>query len=807
MNSLRPPAADGPAPDPAPATDPPPEFAVGVRDLVEFVLRRGDLRSEFTGSARAVEAVRLHQRIQASRPAGYLPEVVLSRVVETPGFRLRIAGRLDGVFTAEAVPRIEEIKTTRRPLRECVREENPLHWGQAKIYAFLYASTHGLPEVEIQLTYARTDTGRMREVRRRCGMGELAAFFEEVTGRYLAWASILRSWASLRDRSIRDLPFPFPAFRPGQREMIAAVTRALEHGERIFIQAPTGIGKTLAVLYPALHTLAGKFRRRIFYLTARTTGRRAAEAALAALRERGLRLKHLSLTAREKICPRPGAACTPEECPFAEGHYDRLPAARETLFGRDAWTRPVLEAAAFEHRLCPFELSLDLVRWADLVAGDYNYAFDPQAALRRFFLEEGGDWTFLVDEAHNLAERSREMFSAEIRRRPYRELGRQLGRELPGLRRALSAIEAWMGEESRRTREAGGAKAEAAPPLELLAPLREFTAAAERWLEKNRPAPYRRALLERYFEAAGFLKTAERFAETYAACSELLPHDLVLKLFCIDPSRPIAEALARCRAAVFFSATLSPGDYFRTLLAGENAASLALPSPFPREHLGVFVADRISTVYRHRAATREAVARMLRVFVEGRPGHYLLFFPSYEYLVQVLEVFRRGAHGIEVLVQEPGMADAQREAFLARFEAGGGRTLAGFAVMGGVFGEGIDLAGPRLAGAAVVGVGLPAVCLERELIRRHFTSRLGRGYEFAYRIPGIHRVLQAAGRVIRSESDRGVLLLLDRRYAEAETRRLLPEAWRPRPVRDEEELARGLSRFWAAAAAPAETGN
>lgn len=800
MNPPRLAAVPPPAPEPPSGTDPGRECAVGVRELVEFVLRRGDLRFEFTGSARAAEAVRIHQRVQASRPPGYLPEVPLARTVEGCGLRLRIAGRPDGVFAAAAVPRIEEIKVTRRPLRECVREDNPLHWGQAKIYGFLYASARGLPQVEIQLTYVRADTGRVREVRRRYGTEELEAFFEGVAGRYLAWASVLQAWAGLRDRSIRDLPFPFPTFRPGQRDMIAAVSRALERGGRILLQAPTGIGKTLAVLYPALRMLAENHCRRIFYLTARTTGRRAAEGALAALRERGLRLKQLSLTAREKICPRPGSACTPEECPFAEGHYDRLPAAREAVFGGDVWTRPAVEAAALEHRVCPFELSLDLVRWADLVAGDYNYAFDPQASLKRFFLEEEGPWAFLVDEAHNLAERSREMFSAEIRRRPYRELGRLLGRQLPGVRSALCSLEAWMRGEGRRTMEAGGAKAEAAPPAGLLAPLRDFAAAAERWLEKNRPAPFRRALLERYFEAAGFLRIAERFDGTYAACSELLPQDLLVKLFCIDPSGPIGEALARCRSAVFFSATLSPGDYFRTLLAGEDAESRVLPSPFPAENLGVFVADRISTVYRHRAATREAVARMLRCFVEGHPGHYLIFFPSYEYLAQVLEAFRREAHeGIEVLVQEPGMADVEREAFLARFERGDGRTLAGFAVMGGVFGEGIDLAGPRLSGAAVVGVGLPAVCLERELIRRHFASRLGRGDAFAYRIPGIHRVLQAAGRVIRSESDRGVLLLIDRRYGEIETRRLLPETWRLRPVRNEAELARGLSRFWKSA--------
>ncbi len=802
------PAAPAPSPGPADlaATEPRPELAVGVRELVEFVLRRGDLRAEFTGAATAIEAVRLHQRIQASRPPDYLAEVALGRTVEREGLRLRVDGRLDGVFTGGLFPRIEEIKTTRRPLRECLREENPLHWGQARIYAFLWAAAHGHAAVEVQLTYARTDTGATRSVRRLYAAEELAAFFEEVVGAWARWAKALRAWAAARDASIRTLAFPFSAFRPGQQEMIGAVREALRRGGRIFIQAPTGIGKTLAVLYPALQALAERCCEKVFYLTARTTGRLAAEHALAALRGRGLRLKHLAVIAREKVCLTPGAACTPEECGFAAGHYDRLPAAREALFREEAWTREAVAEAARAHRVCPFELSLDLARWADLVLCDYNYAFDPRAYLRRFFLEEGGPWAFLVDEAHNLAERSREMFSAELRRSSFRDLGLRLGPELPAIRRRLEGLDACLDRAERRTRSAGGAVADPQPPAELLAHLGELASVAEGWLEKNRRPPYRRQLEERYFEAAAFLRIAERFDEAYAVCWEASPGDLLVKLFCVDPARPMAEALRRSRAAVFFSATLSPPDYFRALLGGGPAESLTLPSPFPAPHFGVFVADAVSTVYRDRARTCGEVARMLRRFVEGRRGNYLLFFPSYEYLRLVLAAFRRDAPQAEILVQEPGMGELERETFLARFEARGDGTLVGFAVMGGAFGEGIDLAGARLSGAAVVGVGLPAIGLERELIRAHFEARGGCGYDYAYRFPGIQRVLQAAGRVIRSEEDRGVLLLLDRRYAEDATRRLLPPAWRPKRVRDERELAAELARFWEETTARSPSG-
>ncbi|MFO7708624.1 MAG: ATP-dependent DNA helicase [Desulfobacterales bacterium] len=772
------------------------QLSVGVRDLVEFALRSGDLKVEFTGASRAADGVRIHQTIQHSRPPGYAPEVSISRRVESPDVDLTISGRIDGVFEALAVPVIEEIKTTRRNPEECLREENPLHWGQAKLYAFMYAAQQGVEEIGVQLTYARLDNGQTRETRRYFPVAGLLPFFEEVVGRFLEWAELLSAWRRRRDDAIRVLEFPFGACRPGQQQMMAAVAHTIAGAGRVFIQAATGIGKTMAVLFPTVRALAGAAADKVFYLTARTTGRLAAEQALEELRARGLRLKSLSLTAKEKACCNPQAACNPEECDFAKGHYDRLPAARRAIFDGDAWTREAVAAAARRFRVCPFEFSLDLSLWADLVVCDYNYAFDPKAFLRRFFVENTANYTFLVDEAHNLVDRSREMFSAELYKKPFLELRRTVKNHLPTVHRTLGKINAWMLAARKRAEATGAPTAERNPPEEIGPLLRDFMAAAEKWLEKNLKAPFREQLLERYFEAGSFLRVTEQFDESYAACTEALPGDLRVKLFCVDPSRQIGDALNRGRAAVFFSATLTPLDYFQTMLASASAQTLSLPSPFPAENLAVLVADRLSTYYRHRERTKPAVARILYRLVQPWRGNYLVFFPSYQYMHMVLEQFRPMAQGIEILVQSPGMAERQREEFLVRFESDNPCTLVGFAVMGGIFGEGIDLVGTRLSGAAIVGVGLPAVGLERELIRNYFAEHREQGFEYAYMYPGINRVLQAAGRVIRTEADRGVVLLIDQRYGTPHYRELLPPDWRPVRIADPAELSEPLQAFW-----------
>lgn len=774
-----------------------PRLTVAVRTLVEFALRAGDLESTFGGPGRAREGIRAHQQVRRARPADYTPEVAVAGEVAAEGVTLSLKGRIDGVFQEAGATVLEEIKSTSRELSALDPEGDPLHWGQLRVYAALYAAAQGADSLDLQLTYYHLASGETRAVRRRETRARLEAFLKEVAAAFLSWARGLDDWCRRRDAGIQALEFPYTDYRRGQRRMAVAVYRAIRQGGRLMVQAPTGIGKTMAAVFPAVKAMGVGLTSKIFYVTARTTGRHAAEQAFDALRQAGLAFKTLTLTAKDKACFEPAAACRPEECPYARGYYDRLPAARQAAFAVPALDQAALAAIAREHRVCPFELSLEMALWADAVIGDYNYVFDPRVYLRRFFSDTGNDFTCLVDEAHNLVDRAREMFSAALCKATLLAARRPLRGELPGVHRALGGVNAWMVKARRRCQAAGGASADRQAPEDLLPLLRRFTHQAEAWLVLNLPRPWREALVEAYFEASAFLRIAEGFDASYATCLTTDGQDLQVRLFCIDPAGQLQEALARCRAVVFFSATLSPGDYFiRSFGCGPETPCLELPSPFPCANRCLLVSGRVSTFYRDREQTGEALAELLGRLVKGHAGNYLFFFPSYAYLDLVHGLFTRRHPAVATLTQAPEMPEAERNAFLARFTTTPDGTLAGFAVMGGIFGEGIDLVGKRLSGAAIVGVGLPGIDTERELIRQHFDGREGAGFDYAYRYPGLNRVLQAAGRVIRSPTDRGVILLVDPRFRSARYRALLPTDWQPTAVGDAAHLAGLLEAFW-----------
>ena len=768
-----------------------------MRTLIEHVFRSGDLELQFQGSVRPLEAIRAHQQIQNSRPESYLPEAPVTYQIETDHFLLEINGRIDGVFSKPDTVVIEEIKTTTRPLTYFERHENAVHWGQLKSYAFMYAMEHALKEIETQLTYYQMDTGETLEFHRRFTITQLKDFFQEVVTRYLEWTRTVIAWGRLRDESIRDLKFPFFEFRPGQRKMAVAVYRAIKNNDQFIVQAATGIGKTMAAVFPAAKTIGEGINPKIFYLTARTTGQAAAEKALDVLRDDGLRMKSITLTAKDKICPNPDSACTGDECEFARGYYDRIHDALREMFNQDAFTRNTVDRIAREFVVCPFEFSLELSLWADCIICDYNYAFDPRVFLRRFFLEEHGEYTFLIDEAHNLVDRSREMFSAEIEKQKFLEVRRSVKKELPQIYKRLGKINSWMLKARKKCEVSGNLFSEKEPPVDLFPLLRDFLKTAERWLSLNLKTPFRDGLLELYFSVSGFLRVSEQYNESYATCYEAVEKDLRVKLFCIDPSLQLADALRRCRAAVFFSATMTPATYFKKILGcEETAGELILPSPFPKENLGLFISDRVSTLYRHRNKTKPEVSQMLLSFIKQKKGNYFLFFPSYEYMMMVHAVFETDSQETETIVQTPGMTEFEREAFLGRFQVANPETLVGFAVMGGIFGEGIDLVGDRLSGVAIVGVGLPKICLERELIRAYFTENSRSGFEYAYLYPGINRVLQAAGRVLRSENDRGAVLLIDQRFSTIRYKSLFPRQWHPVMVKNGGQFANVLKKFW-----------
>jgi len=772
-------------------------LAVSVRALIEHSLRTGDLEMTFFGTARPLEGGRIHRLLQKSRPEGYEAEVIVSRTVETDTLVLRIGGRIDGVLITADGTVIEEIKTTTRSLDDVVAAENPLHWGQAQCYAFMYAAGHGLSSLIIRLTYYNLDTGEALSTDRRYTLADLEAFFSTLTENYLSWAVRLAEWKNLRNESIANLIFPYDDYRPGQRRMAEGIYRTIRDGGQLIVQAPTGIGKTVAALFPAIKAIYGGHTDIIFYLTARTTGKTVAEKALDDLRGAGLRLKSLTLTAKERICFMPESACNGEECPYARGFFDRVGAAIGEVFDHDAMTRETVEDIARKHEVCPFEFSLEAALNADCIICDYNYAFDPRICLRRFFEEGNGEITLLVDEAHNLVDRARDMFSAELMKEPVLGLRRSVKNDLAAVHRALGGINTELVALRKRCEAAKAPLVDRDIPDKLPQKIRRFTAAAERWLAKNIGAPYRDDLLDVYFTANTFLRVAERYDERYATILTRDGKDLTVRLFCIDPSVQMREALARVCSTVFFSATMVPTNYFRNVLGLDmSAPGIILPSPFPPEHLHILCANRISTLYRDREKTKESVTHAIAALVTGRKGNYLVYFPSYEYMTSVHQVFHENYPAVETLVQSPGMTESERGLFLDRFRHDNDSTLVGFAVMGGIFGEGIDLTGDRLTGAAIIGVGLPGLSPERGIIRDYFNTLNGSGFEFAYMYPGINKVLQAAGRVIRSENDRGVILLVDRRFGSNRYRSLLPNEWDIETIFDDKGISDSLSSFW-----------
>lgn len=770
-----------------------------VKALVEFLFRRGDISFAFgqLGRLSALQGILAHQNIQKSRPEPYKEEVGVFYCVEGANVVLSIQGRIDGVYKQDSLTVIEEIKTTQKDLDIFMQENTELHYGQAKIYAAVFAEENGLDEIQIQMTWYHVPTGIIRSQTQKYRSDELAVFLHSSLQKFLDWLDRLEAWRRERDRSISSSKFPYRSFRSGQTEMILDVQKAIRDREQLIIQAPTGIGKTVAVLYPAVKALAEDRTQKIFYLTARTTGCKIAETTLAELHEKGLKIKSITLTAKEKICFNPEKNCKGEECEYARGYYDRLPQAREAVFGHYIWMMDDILALARSYRLCPFELSLELSLWVDCVICDFNYVFDPRVYLRRHFFANPASHTFLVDEAHNLIDRSRDMFSAEISRAAFSKLLRTLKDKkarIFGTTRDIIAAMDILGDELATGCPFLWAKDK---PEQLLPLLKRFCPELERWIISHSLSPHFRDWTELFFAVNWFLAAADLYDENYMTRLTIEERDLRLKLLCIDPSDRLGEALERAKSSVLFSATITPISYFAKMLGcRETAVKRILPSPFPADNLCVCVAGSISTLYRIREETKKSVCRALGTFIGSKKGNYLVFFPSYEYLHMVFPLYSDAYPHHEILVQKSGMSEQEKLKFLENFGSGNSRTLAGFVVMGGVFGEGIDLTGDRLTGAAIVGVGLPGISPERELIKDHFTSQNEPGFNYSYLFPGMNRVFQAAGRVIRTEKDRGAVLLVDSRYTQRQYWSLFPSEWQVKRVNNNAHLKRTLERFW-----------
>ena len=865
------------------------EVRISVRGLVEFILRSGDIDNRKAASPENAmqEGGRIHRMIQRRMGPSYQAEVSLSHVYDAGEYEIVVEGRADGIITEYAghpmpesagkLPQkeeqsgmeekaadsvetppaltpgqeqsvqkltvtIDEIKGTYHDLKK-MRGPVPVHLAQAKCYAYIYATQKKLSDIRVRMTYCHMETEEIRYFHEEYLYEELRIWFEELMEQYRKWADYQFAWQKCRQASIKEMEFPFP-YREGQKELATYVYQTIYHKRKLFIEAPTGAGKTISTVFPALKAMGEGLCERIFYLTAKTITRTVADDTINLLRERGLKLKSVILTAKDKICFMRGPAdgnplqtqyadgvvngekgvfarpnqpeCNPAACPYAKGHYDRVNEAMyELLTHADNFTRERIEEYARRYQVCPFEMCLDMSLFVDAVICDYNYLFDPHVYLRRFFAEGvRGEYIFLVDEAHNLVERGREMYSALLCKESFLELKRtvkaydeRIAKNLDKCNKEMLALK----------RECEGCQVVEETDA-LVRALMRLGAAIEDYLEDHDDSPVRADILSFYFEVSHFLEMYELADENYVTYSELREDgSFIVKLFCVNPAGNLRNCMRRGRSTILFSATLLPILYYKTLLGAEEGDyEVYAKSVFRPDKLGLYIGSDVTSRYTRRGdAEYYRIASYIHNIIEKRQGNYMVFFPSHSFLQRVFEIYRKyfnEEETVECILQESHMNEESREAFLNRFrgnedcdlqsliqmdiEMEEERSLLGFCVMGGIFSEGIDLKNDSLIGAIIVGTGLPQVCNERELLKKYFDGWGENGFNYAYRYPGMNKVLQAAGRVIRTVDDFGVVALLDERFLSPAYQRLFPREWQERVVVTVDQIGRKVERFW-----------
>lgn len=776
---------------------------ISVRSLVEFLLRSGDLdnrRGRFAEREAMQMGSRIHRKIQKRMGGAYQAEVPLRFEKEYEHFILVVEGRADGIFTDQEGTAVDEIKGVFQSL-ERMEEPVPVHLAQAKCYAYIWGLERKLERIGVQMTYCQMETEEIRRFRETYTVDELDLWFSGLLDAYWKWAEEQWQWERRRDASMRGLEFPYP-YRPGQREMVTAVYRSILRRKQLFVQAPTGVGKTMSTVFPAVRACGEGLGCKIFYLTAKTITRTVAEEAFSILKNRGLSLRALTITAKEKMCVLEEPDCNPSACPRARGHYDRInDAVFEMLTSQSDYRREAILAQSEKWQVCPYELELELAIWMDAVICDYNYVFDPDVKLRRFFGEGSRreDFIFLIDEAHNLVERGREMYSAEVCKEDFLAVKKKVRGLNRKLERALERCNHQLLLYKRECPEIHRFESVGVFAMQIVGLLGEL----EDFLQELEDGSLRKEVLEFYFSVRAFASVYELVDDHYMIYGRHTEEGrFCLKLCCVSPAANLQECLDKGRSAVFFSATLLPVNYYKKLLSGRGAEDYAvyIPSPFAPEKRGLFIGRDVSSRYRRRGPEEyRRIAGYIQAFLAARQGNYMVFFPSYRMLESVEEIYREEFEdgSAECLCQTPTMQEREREEFLGAFREGRKKTLVGFCVMGGIFAEGIDLSGEKLIGALVVGTGLPQVSDERELLRSFYDQKGENGFDYAYRFPGMNKVLQSAGRVIRTTEDRGVIALLDDRFCTAEYRALFPREWADADVCTLKGIRDLLQEFWS----------
>ena len=776
-----------------------PIVRISVRNLVEFILRNGDLVSGSSASDKEamLKGSRLHRKIQKQMGSHYQPEVSLKKDTEYDDLILRVEGRADGIFSQDDRFCIDEIKGVYKNL-ELMEEPVPVHRAQALCYAWIYLDEHEMEEIDVQMTYVHLDTEVIKRFRETLTRAELRQWYKELTDSYHRWLAYQIEWRKKRNESMENLEFPF-AYRKGQREMVSGIYHAISKKEQIFIQAPTGVGKTMSAVFPAVRAIGQGMAETVFYLTARTITRTVAQDAFEILRDRGLLFKVVTITAKEKLCFCDKPECDPEKCPYAKGHYDRInDAVYELWTTEQSFDRETLLRHAQKRQVCPFEMSLDLAIWMDGVICDYNYVFDPNVCLKRFFGENvSGNYLFLIDEAHNLVDRGREMYSASIclddvietRKfvKPYsQKLWKKLGKVKKQMEELKQNCSEWKVQENAGVL-----------PVSLLSVQGEL----DQLLEEPPSQELVDGILDFYFEVRDFLNISELVDDNYVVYTAFGEDGRFYeKLFCVNPAENLQKCLDKGNSTVFFSATLLPLQYYRKMLStrSENFG-MYVESPFEQSKRLLMICRDVSSKYTRRGYEEyHKIAEYIARMSWQKKGNYMVFFPSYRLMEDVYQVYQDefSVSWVRCISQHASMTELEREEFLNEFTEESEETLVGFCVMGGIFSEGIDLIGDRLIGTAVVGTGLPQVSCEREILKDYYDEKGEQGFDYAYRYPGMNKVLQAAGRVIRTKEDTGTILLLDERFLNRDYRNLFPGEWSNAGACTLGNVEKYLQAFW-----------
>ena len=772
-----------------------PSIRVSVRNFVEFLLRTGDIdnrRGNLSQSEAMLEGSRIHRKIQQSMEGNYRAEVTLKLCLEEEEYDFILEGRADGILEDESGYMIDEIKGIYKNLSE-LEEPYEVHLGQAKCYAYIYALQNELEEIRVQMTYCNLDTEDILRFEKSYTFTELKLWFTGLYEEYKKWIQYKIKARQIRQASIKDLSFPYE-YREGQERLVKDVYLSILRKKTLFIQAPTGVGKTLCTIYPAVKAVGENLAEQIFYLTAKTITRTAAQSAFSQMVDGGLREKIITITAKDKVCFLEERSCNPVDCPYAKGYYDRVNDAvfemiqQEGIFDRDR----IIELAK-EKELCPFELALDISLWCDAIICDYNYVFDPNVYLKRFFAEGvKGDYIFLVDEAHNMIERGREMYSAVLYKDDFLEMKRLMKNYSKRVANALESCNKILLQYKR--------ECETYQVLETFSPfvfsLLRLSGELDLFFKNNPTFDGGDAFSEFYLSLRHFLNMCDIMDENYTVYTQ---HDqqgnFMIKLYCIDTANVIENRLKLARSTVFFSATLLPIHYYRSMLTEDKEPyAVYAKTAFSKEQSEIFVASDVSSKYTRRGDSEyEKIASYIKKTVGVKAGNYMVFFPSYRFMQSVYEKMDVSAR---IIMQSASMTEEKREEFLDNFREKSSDSVIGFCVMGGIFSEGIDLTNDSLIGAIIVGTGLPQISNEREILKQYYEGLGKDGFNYAFRYPGMNKVQQAAGRVIRTLQDRGVILLLDERFLQRDYTNLFPREWEGYKVCNLDSIEDKLKEFW-----------